>query len=158
MLEFEHIVQVNDLNDNSITNITRQQLWQGLLLRARSPEKFNRSLSCEAEDVNENEFLRTIVVGETRFCERVRLYPEEKIHTSTLAEIAQIEAESVTTIEEPESGSLFVRFAYKRDINDYDDRVDVAEHLKSAYVQVDRDAVAMIRMLAETQLFDQLVN
>jgi len=34
----------------------------------------------------------------------------------------------------------------------------VAEHLKSAYVQVDRDAIAMIRMLAEAELFDQLIN
>jgi len=158
LLEFEHIVQVNDLNDDSITDLTRQQLWQGLVLRARSPEKFNRSLACEAEAVTENEFLRTITVGDTQFCERVLLHPEEKIHTSTIAEVAQIEAESVTTIEEPESGFLFVRFSYKRDLEEYDERVDVAEHLKSAYVQVDRDAIAMIRMLAEAELFDQLIN
>lgn len=158
MLEFEHIVQVNDLNDDSITDLSRQQLWQGLVLRARNPEKFNRSLSCETESVDDSEFLRTISVGETRFCERVILYPEDKIHTSTITDIPQIEAESITTIEEPESGFLFVRFRYKRDIDQYDEQVDVAEHLKSAYVQVDRDAIAMIRMLAETSLFDQMIN
>jgi len=34
----------------------------------------------------------------------------------------------------------------------------VGEHLKAAYVQIDRDAIAMIRMLAESDLFDQTIN
>lgn len=158
LLEFEHLVQVNDLNDDSINDLTRNQLWQGLVLRARNPEKFNRSLDCTSEALAENEFLRTIEVGDTSFCERVVLYPQEKIHTATIAEVEQIEAESMTVIEEPEAGYLFVRFSYKRDLLEYDERVDVAEHLKSAYVQVDRDAIALIRMLAETELFDQMIN
>lgn len=158
MLKFEHLVQVNDLNDDSIADITRSQLWQGLVLRARNPEKFNRSLACTSEDLGENEFLRTIDVGETSFCERVLLYPEQKIHTSTVSEVEQIDAESITVIEEPQAGYLFVRFSYRRDLEQQDERVDVAEHLKSAYVQVDRDAIAMIRMLAEAELFDQLIN
>jgi len=36
-----------------------------------------------------------------------------------------------------------------------DERVNVEEHLKSAYVQMDRDAIAMIRLLAESELFEQ---
>ena len=42
--------------------------------------------------------------------------------------------------------------------HDSDSQVDVGEHLKSAYVQVDRDAIAMIRMLAESRMFDQAIN
>tara|TARA_A100000164_G_scaffold374995_1_gene409118 strand:+ start:2111 stop:2377 length:267 start_codon:yes stop_codon:yes gene_type:complete len=88
----------------------------------------------------------------------VLLYPEQKIHTSTIAEIDQITAQSVTCIEEPESGFLFVRFSYKRELEESNQQVDVGEHLKSAYVQVDRDAIAMIRILAESKLFDQDSN
>lgn len=86
------------------------------------------------------------------------LYPEQKIHTSTIAEIDQITAESMTCIEEPESGFLFVRFSYKRELEELNQEVDVGEHLKSAYVQVDRDAIAMIRMLAESKLFERPIN
>ena len=86
------------------------------------------------------------------------LYPEQKIHTSTVAEIDQITAESMTCIEEPESGFLFVRFSYKRELEELNQEVDVGEHLKSAYVQVDRDAIAMIRMLAESKLFERSIN
>ncbi|HCL71242.1 MAG TPA: hypothetical protein DIC58_00240 [Gammaproteobacteria bacterium] len=158
MLEFEHLVQVNDLNDAKLTPISREALWQGLELRARNPRKFNRSLECIVKPLGHNEFLRTIKVGNSRFCEHVLLYPEQKIHTSTIAEIDQITAQSVTCIEEPESGFLFVRFSYKRELEESNQEVDVGEHLQSAYVQVDRDAIAMIRILAESKLFDQASN
>ena len=158
MLEFEHLVQVNDLTNSSITAITRAQLWQGLVLRARSPDKFNQGLMCKSEELRKNEFVRIIEAGNTKFCEKVTLHPEQKIHTATLAEMDQIQAESTATIEEPEAGYLFVRFQYKRELAVDTKAVDVAEHLKSAYVQLDRDAVALIRMLAESRLFDALIN
>ena len=158
MLEFEHLVQVNDLRNPAITDITRAQLWQGLVLRARSPHKFNQGLTCQSQELRENEFVRIIEAGQSKFCEKVTLHPEQKIHTATLAELDQIQAESTATIEEPEAGYLFVRFHYKRELVVDTEAVDVAEHLKSAYVQMDRDAVAMIRMLAESQLFDGLIN
>ncbi len=158
MLEFEHIIQVNDLNDASIPNISRSQLWQGLVLRARSPEKFNRSLNCQSRSVAPNEFLRTISVGDTKFCEHVVLFPEKRIHTSTVEDQDQITAESEAQIEEPEAGYLFVRFRYKRELEEDNTAVNVGEHLKSAYVQMDRDAIAMIRMLAQSAMFDQPLN
>lgn len=158
MLEFEHIVQVNDLSNSSIVAITRSQLWQGLVLRARNPEKFNHGLQCQSEELRDNEFVRIIEAGDSKFCEKVILTPEQKIHTSTLSDLDQLQAESTTRIEEPESGYLFVRFSYRRELPQHTEQVDVAEHLKSAYVQVDRDAIAMIRMLAESRLFDEPIN
>lgn len=39
-MEFEHVVQVNDLKDSSIADLTRKQLWDGLVLRATAPHHF----------------------------------------------------------------------------------------------------------------------
>ncbi len=158
LLEFEHIVQVNDLSDASIQKISRSQLWRGLEMRARTPQKFNRRLNCQAKSLGENEFLRTIDVGSSTFCEHVILFPEKKICTSTIAEHDQIMAESTTSIEEPEAGALFVRFCYKRELDESDQHVNVGEHLKAAYVQVDRDIIAMIRTLAESELLNQSIH
>lgn len=158
MLEFEHIVQVNDLNNNQLTPITRTQLWHGLVLRARSPDKFIQGMQCCTRELGDQEFVRIIEAGGSSFCEKVVLYPQDRIHTSTLEKLDQIQAESTTRIEEPETGYLFVRFSYRRELELNTDAVDVAEHLKAAYVQVDRDAIAMIRMLAESKLFDHPVN
>ena len=157
MLEFEHIIQVNDLTEEDLPVLTRTQLWEGLLLRARRPDTFNSSLKVTNKEYAEDEFERIIEVGEHKFHERVMLYPDEKIHTQTLKEYEQIDAESVTHIEEPEEGYLFVRFSYRRELEE-DGSVDVGEHLKSAYLQTDRDAIALIRSLAESGVFGHYIN
>ena len=154
MLEFEHLVQVNDLSNPHITPITRAQLWQGLVLRARNPDRFNPGLSCQSDDMLGNQFTRTIRAGDSTFCEKVTLHQEDKIHTATLPDLNQLKSESTATIEEPEAGYLFVRFRYLRELIVDTDSVDVGEYLKAAYVQMDRDAVAMIRMLAVSGVLD----
>lgn len=157
MLEFEHIIQVNDLSEEDLPVLTRTQLWEGLMLRARRPDKFNNSLKVTTKEYGEDEFERIIDVGKLKFYELVTLYPNEKIHTQTMEEYDQIDAESVTHLEEPEEGYLFVRFSYRREL-DEDGSVDVGEHLKAAYLQTDRDAIAMIRSLAESGLFGEAIN
>ena len=94
--------------------LTRSQLWQGLVLRARSPDKFVPGLQCAAEKISGNEFMRTIKAGQSSFRESVILYPDEKICTRTVAGPTQISAESITHIEEPEAGGEpAIRSAYQ---------------------------------------------
>ena len=157
MLEFEHIIQVNDLSNDAIAVRSRAQLWRGLILRAQQPDKFNQSLSYSYKPLSENEFLRTTSAGESSFYERVVLTPQVKIHTGT-GDSEQISSESTAEIEEPEPNSLFIRFTYKRELGDSNSEIDIGEHLKSVYVQIDRDAIAMIRVMAENNLFDQVIN
>jgi len=157
-LDFEHLVQINDLSNSAIKLITRHQLWQGLLFRARKPDRFISALSCHIEEDGEESFNRVITVSDSRYYEHVSLFPEEKIVTRTLANSSPINAQSITCIEEPEEGSLFVRFSYSRDLDNNDTPLDVGEHLKAAYVQTDRDAIAMIRMLAASNVFDLSIN
>ncbi len=158
MLDFQHIIQVNDLEDKSLFVLTRPQLWQGLVLRARNPEKFSDALQCHSSNTEENQFVRRISAGDTTFQELVVMTPELKIETSTVPKIGQIFAESASLIEEPEPNSLFVRFSYRRDLNSGENDIQIAEYLKSAYVQIDRDAIAMIRMLAMSESLNSTVN
>ena len=60
LLEFEHIVQINDPEDAKVKPMTRAQLWEGLLLRARDPGKFNAALTCRLADEGKNGFTRYI--------------------------------------------------------------------------------------------------
>ena len=142
---------MNDPSDKSVAFLTRNHLWQGLVLRARSPEKFNHALQCRSDKLRNNTFTRTIVVGNTSFHERVILYPKQKIRTETINGFDQINAQSSTLIEEPEKESLFVHFSYKRELDLDDKQVNIAEHLKAAYVQLDRDAITLIRNLADSE-------
>ncbi len=155
MLEFEHIVQINDPEDSRIKPMSRADLWNGLLLRARDPGKFNAALSCRLTDVSRNEFIRHVQAGDMEFRERVTLTHQEKIETVTAGADQPIYAESITSIEEPARGYLFVRFIYRRDMEDTSEGHMIGEHLKSAYFHTDIDAIALIRMLAEDELLNQ---
>lgn len=149
MLDFQHVIQVNDLDDDTAPVLERSELWQGLVLRAREPQRFNTSVQCVSSVVQDNQFIRQISAGAAKFEEQVVLTPELKIETTTVAGLDQIFAHSSALIEEPEPNSLFVRFRYQRDLEAGDQQVQVAEYLKSAYVQLDQDAIVMIRMLAQ---------
>jgi len=158
LLEFEHIVQINDPEDRNIRPLTREQLWDGLLMRARDPGRFNSALSCRVDQVSNEGFIRYIQAGDTEFRERVTLTHQEKIETVTSGQDQPIHAESVTSIEEPAEGYLFVRFCYRRDMEDTREGYMIGEHLKSAYFHTDIDAIALIRMLAEDELLNQRPN
>lgn len=131
--------------------MSREQLWSGLLLRARDPGRFNPALSCHISDDAESGFVRHVRAGEVRFRERVELAPMQSIHTRTDGKADQIFAESITTIEEPASGYLFVRFIYRRELAEGGHDELVGSHLKSAYKQLDLEAIALIRLLAESE-------
>lgn len=158
LLEFEHIVQVNDPLKSLSTPISRAQLWRGLVLRARCPQRFIEGMQCFSHPQEGDTFVREISAGEANFYEDVTLREESAIHTTTHSDKPQIFAQSETTIEEPESGALFVRFSYRREMPDAHSAVDVAEHLKAAYRQLDTDAVGLIRLMAEDDSFDAPLN
>ena len=157
-LEFEHIVQVNDPANPQVADITRAQLWEGLLLRARCPQRFIEGIDCFAHPQTDSGFVREISAGDAHFYEDVTLEHESRVMTQTQADKPQIFAASGATIEEPEPGFLFVRFRYVREMPAEHGAVDVAEHLKAAYRQLDTDAVSLIRLMAEDDSFDSIVN
>ena len=132
MLEFEHIIQINDPDNPQIKPLSRQQLWEGLLLRARDPGKFNSGLSCRIDQEANGEFVRYIQAGESEFTEQVSLTFQEKIETATIGDDRPIHAQSSALIEEPAAGFLFVRFFYRRDLENSEEGKVIGEHLKGA--------------------------
>lgn len=157
-LEFEHIVQVNEPANLTSTDISRAHLWEGLVLRARSPQRFIEGIDCFSHPQNGVGFVREIRAGDAHFYEDVTLEHESRVVTKTQRDKPQIHAQSEASIEEPEEGYLFVRFRYRRELPDEHRAVDVGEHLKAAYVRLDTDAIKLIRVMAENNSFTALVN
>ena len=148
MLEFAHIIQINDPEDPQIPPMSRQQLWEGLLFRSKYPEHFTPALNSSIEHYTDDGFVRKLSFGEGHLRDRVTLIEMEEIRTAPADEQQALFAQSITRIEEPVPGYLFVRFMYRRDDPPASDGVDVAEYLKSAYVQNDREAISLIRKFA----------
>tara|TARA_R100001039_G_C1853122_1_gene114278 strand:- start:843 stop:1352 length:510 start_codon:yes stop_codon:yes gene_type:complete len=153
LLEFEHIIQVNDLTNPELTVLGREALWQGLVYRASYPDHFNPALKCRLEPDTDEHFIRYIDVGEFELRDEVTLVPMQEVRTLIDGRTQPMHAESVATIEEPEPDQLFVRFSYKRDSIGIEGGLDADAFLKEAYSQQDRDAIIVIRqMVANNQL------
>lgn len=148
LLEFQHIIEINDPDEPHIPQLTRDQLWEGLLFRTRYPGYFNATLSARLADICQTGFTRYLSFGTAELRDEVVLVTGEEIRTSTAGVAQQMFAESVTRIEEPVPGHLFVRFLYRRDSGNEPGGLDVDEYLKAAYVQNDRDAIAQLRQFA----------
>jgi len=150
LLEFEHLVEINDLDDEKLPVISREDLWQGLLFRARYPGHFNPAIQSEIQDETDTRFVRILSAGPMRLRDEVTLIPETEIRTLIDGQTQDIHAESITRIEEPEPGRLFVRFTYRRDSISEQGGMDADAYLKSAYLQNDREAIAILKqMLAD---------
>lgn len=150
MLEFEHLIQINDPQQPHIPPVGREELWAALVQRAKYPGQFNPAIQSRLEDVCHSSFVRIILVQGTELRDEVELQAPVEIRTRICAAPGSsgqqaLQAESITRIEEPEPGYLNVRFIYRRDSANRPGELDVDEYLKSAYIVNDREAISMIR-------------
>lgn len=161
MLEFEHIIQINDPSDGRVPAVSREALWQGLVFRARNPDHFIPALKSRVEPAAATPggptFVRYLKAGDMELRDEVRLAPQREIHTLIDGSVQPIHAESVTRIEEPAPGHLIVRFVYIRDSIAGEGGINADEFLKEAYLQQDREAVMKIREMIRHGWPDSLI-
>jgi len=148
LLEFEHIIHINDPREPQLPTMSRAHLWEGLLFRTKYPGHFNPTLSTELENLSATGFIRHLRFGTARLRDVVTLDHEREIQTRSEGLEGQMFARSVTRIEEPGAGHMLVRFYYCRDSGNVQGGLDVDSYLKAAYLQNDREAVVMLRRFA----------
>lgn len=154
-MTFEHIVQINDLTKPELPILTRFQVWEGLVLRARRPDKF-------LVGVDEFEILeqgpaymkRCLQLPGVQVIDEVRFLSEARIEYRTLPSDTVPGATLVMDIEEPEPQSIFVRFRYhSASIENKGDSMPYDQFLEQAYVLTDIETIQIIRELAATGAF-----
>ncbi|MBW7470850.1 AtaL-like protein [Marinobacter sp. F4218] len=154
-MTFEHIVQINDLTKPELPILTRFQIWEGLVLRARRPDKF--LVGVEEYEILEQEpayMKRCLQLPGLQIVDEVRFLPESRIEYRTLPTDAVPAATLVMDIEEPEPESIFIRFRYySASIENEGDSMPYDQFLQQAYVLTDIETVQIIRELAGTGAF-----
>ncbi|SFV03875.1 SRPBCC family protein [Pseudoduganella namucuonensis] len=160
-MKFEHLIEINDPMNPLIDEISHEQLWRGLVLRAESPRLFVPHLDeCQIANRGENGFDRKLRYGELVITDRVVLETMHRVRY-VVAPQQDISASSLTmTIEIPHPGRLFVRFEYE---DGHDAATDEAnamydEFRKSAYEESDIDTIRVLRDLAEQGRLDAMLN
>lgn len=159
IMKFEHLVEINDILNPLADVITREQLWRGLVLRAESPKLFVSYLDEAAiMDCTETSMTRTLKYGELTVTDRVSFVHLEHVHYDVAAQNDIPQSSLRMSIEEPQPGSLFVRFCYDNGQTAEQDAENAMydEYRRSAYLEADVDTIRMIRELAESGRLDAL--
>ena len=156
-MKFTHLIEINNPGNPLIPPLSRLQLWHGLVFRAERPTLFLIGLdSCEITARLAEGLSRTLHFGKLAVNDEVRFKLLDQVHYH-VPQQNDIPASDLTmTIEEPQSGALFVRFAY----DDHLDTPETAEDSfyndfrRDAYKESDIDTIRMIRQLAESGQLD----
>ena len=149
-MKFEHLVEINDFLNPLVESLTREALWKGLLHSAEEPGEYLAAID-EAKIVarEPDGFDRELHFGSTVIHDHVRLAPLQEIEIRSVATPTIPAARRAMRIEEPAPGELFVRFVYEQFPQGHPPLTpEVAQALKNAWLQADRDLIARIRLLA----------
>lgn len=143
---------MNDLGNPAVADLTREELWFGLLYRAEDPVVFLPGLdACAILSRGERELVRELSFGPTLVRDRVTFEPLEWMCFEIEPSIRHAGGSLTIRIEEPEPRALFLRFHYRTTLAEgsVSDGIAVAEYVKSAYEDSDIETVRLIRRIAE---------
>lgn len=152
-MRFEHLVEINDPGNPQLDPLTPDQLWQGLVLRAESPELFVLGLdSAEVVGRGDNWIDRVLHFGAASIHDRVVFEPRRQVRYETAATAEHAGGTLTMAIETPGPGALLLRFVYDTTMPAVDASGDAryAEIVKSAYHEADIDTVRKIREIADS--------
>jgi hypothetical protein len=153
-LNFEHLIQINDPLNPFVDTMTREQLWEGLVLRAEQPQLFVLGLdSCTILSRTDSTLERELHYGQATVRDRVTLQPNESVRYDILATESYVGGSLTMTIEQPDELQLFLRFEYKTTLPaaDTEDERQTNEIVKSAYRESDIDTVRLIRRYVQAR-------
>ena len=152
-MKFHHIVEINDPLYPLADTLSREQLWNGLMLRARDPVPFVLDLDrCVITRKGPDSIARRLYFGSAVIEDEVFFEPPARMRTVTRPQPGMPSATLVMTIEEPDAEHLSLRFDYDTGDSSEAGGAGIDEfydsYRKSAYVEADIDAVGRIRQLA----------
>ncbi|MDR5731624.1 SRPBCC family protein [Caballeronia sp. LZ025] len=152
-MNFEHLIQINDPHNPLVASLTREQLWEGLVLRAEQPQLFVLGLdSCAILSRDGDIMERELHYGQAVVRDRVTLYPNDSVRYDILPTAEHVGGSLTMAIEQPDALQLFLRFTYSTTLPENDhptpDERQTQEIVKSAYRESDIDTVRLIRQYA----------
>jgi hypothetical protein len=160
-MRFEHLVQINDPQQPLLTEVSRAQLWRGLVRRAEKPTEFVLGLDKATIDARREidgalEFERRLDFGTFRVRDRVRLTGGTLSVTDVEGSTNHAASRLSIRIEEPAPGDLYLRFVYESDERMGSGELDAltGQLREQAYKSADIDTVWRIRELVERGALD----
>ncbi len=155
-MKFEHLIEINDPMNPLLDEISRLQLWRGLVLRAEQPGLFIPHLDeCDIIERSSDALQRRLRFGDLIVLDRVSYIPQLQVLYTVPAQEEIPASLLAMRIEEPQTGHLFVRFEYDDHKSAEEDAANAMydDFRRSAYLEADLDTIRLIRQfVAEGKL------
>ncbi len=156
-LTFEHLVQINDLANPAITDLSRKQLWLGLVMRATEPTQFLPWLDAVTIEGDQIQGMhRHLDFGSYQVHDTVSFVEEQAIRFDIVDAENGAAFSLIMQIEEPEPEALFVRFLYSAHSVDHHADSPLGYAMREAYKFNDEDMILRIRLFAENGTLDPI--
>ncbi len=152
-MNFEHVVIINQPDNPLVMDLSREELWFGLLCRAENPRPFLPGLeACMIVERDDNRLVRDLHFGDVVIRDRVTLSPMESVIFESERTDEHAGGRLTISIEEPTPDELVLRFRYQTTLAEHTQDPDgpYAAFVKSAYHESDLDTVRVIRMIIES--------
>ena len=159
-MKFEHLIEINDLNNSLVPRMTREQLWNGLVLRAEFPKLFMSYLdTCVITSRDLDSLTRTLQFGELKVHDRVQFNFLSYVHYQVHRQGEIPESSMRMAIEEPAPSALFIRFSYDDGHTEAEDAENAVynDFRRSAYIEADIDTVKIFREMHEIGRLNNLL-
>ena len=147
-MQFEHLIAINDPQNPLVTALSRDQVWAGLCHRVDNPVPFLPGMvSCTIVERTETHLRRQLNFGAAVIEDKVTQAENHWVRFDIQPGEQHAGGSLTITIEEPEPGALFLRFAYATTLGETtgDEDAAYAEFVKSAYHESDVEMVRVIR-------------
>ena len=150
MIELSHSVPVNDPSDPDTPALTRDDVWEGLVMKAENALPFVPKMEkCEVVEQRENFILRDIRFGGDDLREAVTLTPKTKV------EFRRVEGRVLGVITneilENAGGDLQLKFSFNLEIEGVKagsrEERDYEENMRDAYIGAVGATMGSIRQM-----------
>ena len=151
LMNFTHLIEINDPMNPLLDPLSRAQLWRGLVLRAESPNLFVPYLDeYKILERSDTTLSRELRYGTLLVRDEVVFSPLQRVHYQVPAQGEIPPSSLIMEIEEPQPDIFFVRFTYDDGVADIEGSIDAYynEYRRSAYQESDIDTIGTIRQLA----------
>jgi Domain of unknown function (DUF1857) len=137
MIELSHSVPVNDPDDPDTPVLTRDDVWDGLVMKAENALPFVPKMEkCDVVEQRENYILRDIRFGGDDLREEVTLTPKTKV------EFRRVEGRVLGLIKneilENANGELELKFSFALELDGVEpgsqEEIEYEENMRDAYM------------------------
>lgn len=148
-MRFEHLIEINapqPAADWLAPTFTRDQLWQGLMLKVLTPQRFPLGpQGCDCTETAPGVYARVLRFGPHTLQDEVHAQALQRLVFTPQAHGDTTPIRLTITVEEPHAGRMVLRFVYEALGEQSAEEAYFNGYRHSAWVEADRDMVRTLR-------------